>query len=82
MSMESVATTLVLNGSRSHIEALLAGISADDPDTFSAEIKEIEGTWQLRIKVVGESLGSVRSTVDDLLACLGALESTLNAINE
>ena len=44
MSMESVSTTLVLNGSRSHIEALLAGISADDPDTFSAEIKEIDGT--------------------------------------
>jgi hypothetical protein len=38
--------------------------------------------WQLRINVVGESLGSVRATVDDLLACLGAIESTLNAINE
>jgi len=82
MSMESVSTTLVLDGSRSHIEALLAGISADDPDTFSAEIKEIDGMWQLRINVVGESLGSVRATVDDLLACLGAIESTLNAINE
>ncbi len=82
MSMESVSTTLILNGSRSHIEALLAGISADDPDTFNAEIKEINEVWELKIKVVGESLGSVRSTVDDLLACLGAIESTLNAINE
>ena len=38
MSMESVSTTLEINGSRSHIEALLAGISADDPDTFDARI--------------------------------------------
>jgi len=82
MSMERVSTTLVLNGSRSHIEALLAGISADDPDTFSAEIKENNEGWELKIKVEGESLGRVRSTVDDLLACLGAIESTLNAINK
>jgi hypothetical protein len=80
--MERVSTTLVLNGSRSHIEALLAGISADDPDTFSAEIKENNEGWELKIKVEGESLGRVRSTVDDLLACLGAIESTLNAINK
>jgi|TARA_B100001142_G_C14210143_1_gene607277 hypothetical protein len=80
--MERVSTTLVLNGSRSHIEALLAGISADDPDTFNAEIKENNEGWELKIKVEGESLGRVRSTVDDLLACLGAIESTLNAINK
>ena len=37
---------------------------------------------ELRILVVGDSLRNVRSTVDDLLACLGAIESTLNALNE
>ncbi len=82
MSMSSVSTTLVWEGSQSRAEALLAGISADDPDTFSAKIVEKNGLWELRIMVEGESLKNVRTTVDDLLACLSAIESTLNAINE
>ena len=43
MSMSTVSTTLVWAGSQSRAEALLAGISADDPDTFSAEITENNG---------------------------------------
>jgi|TARA_Y100000768_G_scaffold375190_1_gene345735 hypothetical protein len=78
--MESVSTTLIINGSRSHIEALLAGISADDPDTFEAKIIENKNNYQLKILVSGENLATVRSTVDDLLACLGAIESTLNSL--
>lgn len=80
--MSSVSTTLVWTGSQSRADALLAGISADDPDTFSAEVIENNGQWELKILVIGDSLRNVRSTVDDLLACLGAIESTLNAINE
>jgi hypothetical protein len=73
---------VVWAGSQSRAEALLAAISADDPDTFSAEIIENNGLLELKIFVVGDSLRNVRSTVDDLLACLGAIESTLNALNE
>ena len=51
MSMESVSTTLEINGSRSHIEALLAGISADDPDTFDAKIMQNKEDFQLKIVV-------------------------------
>ena len=80
MSMESVSTTLTINGSKSHVDALFAGISADDPDTFEAKIIENEDDFQLRILVVGENLTTVRNTVDDLLACLGAIESTLNSL--
>ena len=80
MSMESVSTTLTINGSKSHVDALFAGISADDPDTFEAKIIENEGGFQLRILVVGENLTTVRNTIDDLLACLGAIESTLNSL--
>ena len=80
MSMESVSTTLEMNGSRSHVEALLAGISVDDPDTFDAEIIQNKDDFQLKIVVSGENLATVRSTVDDLLACLGAIESTLNSL--
>jgi hypothetical protein len=80
--MSSVSTILVWTGSQSRADALLAGISADDPGTFSAEVIENNGQWELKILVIGDSLRNVRSTVDDLLACLGAIESTLNAINE
>lgn len=80
MSMESVSTTLEMNGSRSHVEALLAGISADDPDAFDAEIIQNKDDFQLKIVVSGKNLATVRSTVDDLLACLGAIESTLNSL--
>ena len=80
MSMESVSTTLTINGSKSHVDALFAGISADDPDTFEARIIENEDVFQLKILVVGENLTPVRNTVDDLLACLGAIESTLNSL--
>tara|TARA_B100000900_G_scaffold411150_1_gene430276 strand:- start:23900 stop:24136 length:237 start_codon:yes stop_codon:yes gene_type:complete len=78
--MESVSTTLTLNGSRDYIEALLAGISADDPNTFEANIVDKEDFHQLKIVVSGENLATVRSTIDDLLACLGAIESTLNLL--
>ena len=80
MSMKSVSTTLEMTGSRSHIEALLAGISADDPDTFDAKIIKNKEDFQVKIVVSGENLATVRSTVDDLLACLGAIESTLNSL--
>ena len=80
MSMKSVSTTLEMNGSRSHIKALLAGISADDPDAFDAKIIQNNDEFQLKIVVSGENLATVPSTVDDLLACLGAIESTLNSL--
>ena len=80
MSMASVSTTLTIDGSKSHVDALFAGISADDPDTFEAKIVENTNGFQLRILVVGENLTTVRNTVDDLLACLGAIESTLKSL--
>ena len=82
MSVESVSTSLVWVGSKSRAEELLAGIAADDPETFSAEIIDIDDVYELRIHVSGNSLKNVRSTVVDLLACLGAIESTLNTIND
>ena len=80
MCIRDSSTTLEMNGSRSHIEALLAGISADDPDTFDAKIIKNKEDFQLKIVVSGENLATVRSTVDDLLACLGAIESTLKSL--
>ncbi|HIC76104.1 MAG: hypothetical protein CXX73_00220 [Methanobacteriota archaeon] len=61
----------------------MAAISPDDPDTFDASIvANPDGTADLRIIVNGESLASVRATVDDLLACLGAAESSLDVLSD
>ena len=43
-----------------------------------AEIIEVGEGAELHIIVVGEQLKTVRSTVDDLLACLAAAESSLD----
>ena len=79
--MSSVETDIVWAGTRVRAEALMAAVSPDAPETFEAEIVEVEGGVELRIRVVGEELKTVRSTVDDLLACLAAAESSLDVID-
>ena len=76
--MGRAETEIVWSGSPEKARALLAAVSPDDPDSFEAEIVEIDGAAELRIRVVGEHLKTVRSTVDDLLACLAAAESSLD----
>ena len=78
--MSSVETDIVWTGTRARAEALMAAVSPDDPETFEAEIVEVDGCVELRIRVIGEELKTVRSTVDDLLACLAAAESSLDVI--
>ncbi|RZD33976.1 MAG: hypothetical protein CXT72_06950 [Methanobacteriota archaeon] len=80
--MLAVSTTFVWSGSRSRAEALLAGISADDPESFDAKIIDVGNGTELRITVVGTSLKTVRMTMDDLLACLSAADSGLDAIDD
>ena len=75
--MSSVEADIIWAGSRGRAEALLAAISPDDPESFEAEIVEVGEDAELRISVIGEHLKTVRSTVDDLLACLAAAESSL-----
>jgi hypothetical protein len=76
--MSSVETEIIWTGSRARAEALMAAVSPDDPETFVAEIVEVGEGVELRIRVVGEELKTVRSTIDDLLACLAAAESSLD----
>ena len=78
--MSSVETDIVWTGTRARAEALMAAVSPDDPETFEVEIVEVDGCVELRIRVIGEELKTVRSTVDDLLACLAAAESSLDVI--
>ncbi len=76
--MGRVETEIVWSGSPEKARALLAAVSPDDPDSFEAEIIEVGENAELRIIVVGEQLKTVRSTVDDLLACLAAAETSLD----
>ena len=76
--MSSVEADIIWSGPRDRAEALLAAISPDDPGSFEAEIVEVGEDAELRISVIGERLKTVRSTVDDLLACLAAAESSLD----
>ena len=80
--MGDVEAELVWVGSRERAELLLASIKPDDPGFFHGDIVDVGGTSELRIVVSTESLSSVRSTMDDILACLSAVESSLDALGE
>ena len=76
--MSSVEADIIWVGPRERAEALLAAISPDDPESFEADVVEVGDGVELRISVSGDHLKTVRSTVDDLLACLAAAESSLD----
>ena len=74
-------TKIIWRGGKDEAESLLAAIIPDDPDDFYASIVEEDGGVALRIVVESATLGSSRSTVDDILACLAAAESGMRAID-
>jgi|TARA_B110000438_G_scaffold257087_1_gene264968 hypothetical protein len=68
-------------GSPKRAQALLAAIEADDPDMFTAVIEKLDGgKVELIITVTAESIPSLQSVMDDLLACLAAAEASLDTI--
>ena len=81
--LANIETEIVWTGDRDRAESLLSSIKPDDGGFFDAKILDGEGgNVILRIEINGDTLRSVRSTVDDLLACLSAAESSLNALEE
>ena len=68
-------------GGAERARALLSAIEADDPEMFAAEIIELnDGRVELIVTVTADSIPSLQSTMDDLLACLAAAEASLDAI--
>ena len=68
-------------GGAERARALLSAIEADDPEMFTAEIIDLDdGQVELIVAVTADSIPSLQSTMDDLLACLAAAESSLDAI--
>tara|TARA_B100001250_G_C19801922_1_gene791514 strand:+ start:1992 stop:2237 length:246 start_codon:yes stop_codon:yes gene_type:complete len=81
--LANIETEIVWTGDKDRAESLLSSIKPDDEGFFDAEILDGDnGEVILRIEINGDTLRSVRSTVDDLLACLSAAESSLNALEE
>ena len=68
-------------GDRERAHALLSAIEADDPGMFTADIANlVDNRAVLTISVTADSITSLQSTMDDLLACLSAVEVSLDAI--
>ncbi|MEC7390469.1 MAG: KEOPS complex subunit Pcc1 [Candidatus Thermoplasmatota archaeon] len=74
--MKSHEAVLSWAGKPSELEVLKASIEIDDPDSFDIIILND----RMEIRVYSTSLRSLRSTVDDILACLAAAESALNQV--
>ena len=70
-------------GERERAQALISAIEADDPEMFSTELNELEdGLVELIVRVENESIPSLQSTMDDLLACLAVAEASLDVIHD
>lgn len=77
--METHEAVLVLRGdSVERLSTLKASISVDDPDTFSIEMDF--DALEMRIVVQSENMRTLRNTMDDILACIAAVEATLEEI--
>jgi|TARA_B110000881_G_scaffold216287_1_gene231629 hypothetical protein len=66
------------NGSKEDAQALLQAISPDDSESFTIDLNTIGDLATLTIKVSEESVRTLRTTIDDILACLSAAESSIN----
>ena len=53
--MGRVEAEIVWTGSRARAEALLAAVAPDDPESFDAEIVDVGGSSELRIRVIARS---------------------------
>ena len=70
-------------GERERAHALLSAIEADDPEMFTTELNELDdGRVELVVKVEGNSIPALQSTMDDLLACLAVAEASLDVIHD
>tara|TARA_B100001113_G_C21066547_1_gene603665 strand:+ start:124 stop:363 length:240 start_codon:yes stop_codon:yes gene_type:complete len=70
-------------GEQNRALALLSAIEADDPEMFSTELNELgDGRVELVVRVESDSIPSLQSTMDDLLACLAVAEASLDVIHD
>lgn len=82
LDMEDAVARVVWTGSRGVAENLLESIMPDDPDSFQSEIVKSGDGVSLTILVSSSELSELRATVDDILACLSAVEGSLEVLSE
>ena len=80
--MGDAVARVVWTGSREVAENLLESIMPDDPESFESEIVESEDGVSLTILISSSELSELRATVDDILACLSAVEGSLEVLGE
>jgi hypothetical protein len=78
---EEFKATLTWTGEQKEVEILANTLRVDDPESFILESVLLDDDKaELRVIVVSKSPSSLRSTVDDILTCLMAANSTLSTI--
>ena len=82
IDMENATARIVWTGSRDVAENLLESIMPDDPESFESEIVVSEDGVSLTILISSSELSELRATVDDILACLSAVEGSLEVLGE
>ena len=80
--MGDAVARVVWMGSREMAENLLESIMPDDPESFESEIVVSEDGVSLTILISSSELSELRATVDDILACLSAVEGSLEVLGE
>lgn len=80
--MEHATARIVWTGYRELAENLLESIIPDDSDSFEAEIVGPGDVVSLTILVTSSELSELRATIDDILACLSAVEASLEVLGE
>ena len=80
--MGDAVARVVWTGYREVAENLLESIMPDDPESFESEIVESEDGVMLTILISSSELSELRATVDDILACLSAVEGSLEVLGE
>ena len=80
--MGDAVARVVWTGSREVAENLLESIMPDDPESFESEIVVSEDGVSLTILISSSELSELRATVDDILACLSAVEGSLEVLGE
>ena len=73
-------TQIIWKGSKEMVESLMLSIGPDDPESFVVEIIHEEELAKLIISINSENLSTIRSTVDDILSCLSAVEASFERI--
>ncbi len=66
------------SGSKEDARALVQAISPDDSESFVIDLDIMGDSATLTIKVSEESVRTLRTTIDDILACLSAAESAIS----